>query len=94
MESRKKVLILALFYPFTIATCMAGFIAFLMLLLKFPILAASTVMLWFYLACAASIYIVSKPAVRLLEMQKPFLLFTFTVCIFAVLSTIFAVWGG
>jgi len=94
LESRKKVLILALFYPFTIATCVAGFVAFLMLLLNFSILAVSTVVLWFYLACAASIYVISKPAIELLKMQKPFLLFIFTICIFAVLSTIFSFLGG
>lgn len=77
---------LALFYPFTIVTIAAGFVALVMILLKFDMLAVSAVVLWFYFACAASIYLISKKALEMFGVRRLFLSFTIAMGIFAILS--------
>jgi hypothetical protein len=78
----------ALFYPFTLAACAAGFVAFLMLLLKFPMLTVSTIVLWFYFISAASIYLISKSALKSLGMHRLFLGFIVTIGTLAILSAL------
>lgn len=86
METRKWPVLLTLFYPFVLATVAAGFLAFVMILLKLDLLLIATVVLWFYFACAASIYAISKDALKALGVHKPFLGFTVTMGVLAVLS--------
>jgi len=93
LESRKRAIFLALFYPFTIATVAAGFLAFIMLMLKLPMLAISTVVLWFYFICAASIYLISKQVIESFGMRRLFLSFLATIGILAILSAILFIWG-
>ncbi len=79
-------MLLALFYPLTIATIAAGFLAFIMLVLKLDLLLISTVVLWFYFVCTASIYLISEKALKALKMRRLFSGFITTMGIFAILS--------
>ena len=92
METRRIAILLALFYPFTIATIAAGFLAFVMIVVKLDLLVVSTVVLWFYFVCAASIYLISEKALKAFGMRRLFLGFTITVGIFAVLSAAIFIW--
>ena len=92
MEARKRITIVALFYPFTIATVAAGFLAFVMLILKLPMLAISTTVLWFYFICAASIYLISKHVIERFGMRRLFLSFVVTISILAILSAVLFIW--
>jgi len=92
VESRKRAILVALFYPFTIATVAAGFLAFVMLMLKLPMLAISTAVLWFYFICAASIYLISKQVIESFGMRKLFLSFVLTISILAILSAVLFIW--
>lgn len=93
MEARKKAILVALFYPFTIATVAAGFLAFVMLVLKFPMLAVSTAVLWFYFICAASIYLISRRVIESFGMRRLFLSSVVTISILAILSAVLFIWG-
>ncbi len=77
---------MALFYPFTIATIAAGFLAFVMIMFKFDILMISTIVLWFYFVCAASIYFISEQALKVFGVRWLFLGFIITIGILASLS--------
>lgn len=88
MEARKKVLLAALFYPLTVAMVSAGLIAALMIILKIPMLVVATVVFWFYWACAASIYLMSRKLAEMLGMKKLFLGFFVTTSVLTALSTI------
>jgi len=92
LEARKKAILVALFYPFTVATIAAGFLAFAMLMLKLPMLAISTTVLWFYFICAASIYLISKQVIESFGMRRLFLSFVLTIIILAILSTVLFIW--
>lgn len=80
------MILTALFYPFTVATVAAGFLAFVMIMLNLDLLFIAAIILWFYFACAASIYLISKDALRALGVHRIFLGFTLTVGLLAVLS--------
>jgi len=82
---------MALFYPFTIVTIAAGFLAFVMIVLKVDIFTVSTVVLWFYFACAASIYFISERALKAFGVRWLFLGFIITIGILAILSVILLV---
>jgi len=86
MEARKGVILAALFYPFSIATVAAGFLAFVMIVLKADILTVSTVVLWFYFVCAASIYFISERALKAFGVRGVFLGFIITIGVLAILS--------
>lgn len=86
MEARKGAVLAALFYPFSIATIAAGFLAFVMIVLKVDLLTVSTVVLWFYFACAASIYFISERVFKAFGFHGLFLGFTITIGILAILS--------
>ena len=86
MEARKGAILMALFYPFTIATIAAGFLAFVMIVLKVDFLTVSTVVLLFYFACAASIYFISERALKAFGFRGLFLGFIITIGILAILS--------
>lgn len=88
MTTRERVLLLALFYPLALAACAAGFIAFVLLLLKFPLLVVSAVVLWFYFICAATVYATSKPVLDLLGIERKFL------CLVAAMATFAAISAG
>lgn len=92
MEARKKAILVALFYPFTIATVAAGFLAFIMLMLKLPMPAVSTVVLGFYFVCAVSIYLISKQVIESFGMQRLFLGFVLTTGVLAALSAVLFIW--
>ncbi|MDH5442768.1 MAG: hypothetical protein OEX16_00460 [Hadesarchaea archaeon] len=93
MEARKSTILAALFYPFSIATIAAGFLAFVMIVLKVDLLTISTVVLWFYFACAASIYFISERALKAFGFRGLFLGFTITIGVLAVLSAVLFVLG-
>ncbi len=86
MEARKVAILIALIYPFTIATIAAGFLAFVMIVLKVDIFTVSTVVLWFYFACAASIYFILERALKTFGIRGLFLGFIITIGILAILS--------
>lgn len=86
MTTRERALLLALFYPLALAACAAGFIAFILLLLKFPLLVVSAVVLWFYCICAAAVYVTSKPVLDLLGVGRKFLWLVAAMTIFAAIS--------
>lgn len=86
------MILVALFYPFTIATVAAGFLAFVMLMLEIPMLAVSAVVLWFYFACAASIYLISKRVIERFGMRPLFLGFIITIGALAALSAVLFIW--
>ena len=88
MEARKGTILMALFYPFTFATIAAGFLAFVMIVIKADILTVSTVVLWFYFACAASIYFISERALKAFGFRGLFLGFIITIGILAILSAV------
>jgi hypothetical protein len=85
-ERERARVFFALFYPFTIAAVAAGFLAFIMLVLKFSMTAVSAIVLWFYFICAASIYGMSKQAIEKLGMRKLFLGLIVTISMLAILS--------
>lgn len=86
METRKWTILAALFYPFVLATVAAGFLAFVMIMLNLKLLVIATVVLWFYFACAASIYAISRDALRALGVNRLFLGFTAAIGVLAALS--------
>lgn len=88
------MILTALFFPFTIATVAIGFLAFVMILLNLDLLLVATVVLWFYFACAASIYAISKDALRALGVHRFFLGFTLTIGLLAALSAVVLVLRG
>lgn len=88
METRKWPILVALFYPFAIATMAAGLVAFIMILLKLDLLVVSTVVLWFYFASAAAIYLISKDVLKTLGVNRFFLSFIITIGVLALLSAV------
>jgi len=94
MEVHKGAILAALFYPFSIATIAAGFLAFVMIVLKADFLTVSTVVLWFYFACAASIYFISERAIKAFGFRGLFLGFTITIGILAILSAVLFILGN
>lgn len=94
MTAHKWTILTALFYPFTIATVAAGFLAFVMIMLNLDLLFIATIVMWFYFACAASIYLISKDALRALGVHRLFLGFTLTAGLLAVLSAAVLVLRG
>ena len=87
MEGRTRALLL-LFYPFTLAMMVGGFIAFLMLLLKFPLPLVAMIVLWFCFSSFSAIYVISKRALEFLGFRKTFLMSVVMLGILAVLSTV------
>lgn len=92
MEARKKAILVALFYPFTIATVAAGFLAFVMLMLKLPMPTVSTAVLWFYFVCVSSIYLILKQVIESFGMRRLFLGFVLTIGVLAALSVVLLIW--
>lgn len=88
MSERERAIFFALFYPFTIAAVAAGFLAFIMLVLKISMAAVSAIVLWFYFICAASIYLMSKQAIERLGMRRLFLGLILTISMLAILSAV------
>ncbi|MGC8816882.1 MAG: hypothetical protein ACP5PX_03635 [Candidatus Hadarchaeum sp.] len=66
-------ILMALFYPLTIVSISAGLIAFLMLLLKMEYLFVVTVVLWFYFISTTSIYLVTREALKAMQVHRLFL---------------------
>jgi hypothetical protein len=86
LNGRERAIFFALFYPFTFAAVAAGFLAFVMLVLKVSLADVSAVVLWFYFICATSIYVISKQAIERLGMQRLFLGLIVTISVLAALS--------
>jgi hypothetical protein len=91
MEARKKALLVALFYPLTVAMISAGLIAALMIILKVRMLLVATVVFWFYWVCVTSIYLMSRKLAEMLEMKKLFFGFFVTTSILTALTTVLLV---
>jgi hypothetical protein len=83
---------MAVVYPFTLAMIAAGFIGFVMLVLKLPLLVVSTAVLGFYSACALPLYFIFKPVIEDLQMRKPLLGFVLTMSTFALMSAFLLIW--
>ncbi|MGQ9787999.1 MAG: hypothetical protein ACUVQM_01595 [Candidatus Hadarchaeaceae archaeon] len=66
-------IIMALLYPLTIVSISAGLIGFLMLFLKMDPLLVATVVLWFYLFSTTSIYLITREALKMMNVNKLFL---------------------
>ncbi len=88
METRKWPVLVALFYPFAMATMAAGLLAFVMILLKLDLLLVATVVLWFYFASASAIYIISRDALKTLGVHRFFLSFITAIGVLAFLSAV------
>jgi len=87
VTTKERMLLLAILYPLALGACGAGFIAFVLLLLKFPLLFVSTAVVWFYCICAATVYVISKPVLELLGVGRKFLLLVAAMGAFAAVST-------
>lgn len=81
-------MLVELFYPLTIAALAAGFIAFILLVLRFDLLLVSTIVVWFYFLCVVSIYSISRDVLKLMNVKKLFLAFVVLTGTFATLSTL------
>lgn len=77
---------MALFYPLTIVSISAGLIGFLMLFLKMDPLLVATVVLWFYFFSTASIYLITREALKIMQVNQLFLGLVVTVGILALAS--------
>lgn len=86
--TRRLEILLALLYPFTLASIAAGFLAFVMIFMKLepPLVYASV--LWFYLVCTLSIYLVTGKALKAFGLSKFFLAFMAILGLLAVLTTL------
>jgi hypothetical protein len=91
MEARKRVLLVGLFYPLTVAMIFAGLIAVLMIILKVRMIVVAAAVFWFYWACVAAIYLMSRKLLEMLEMKKIFLGFFITTSLLTMLATILLV---
>jgi hypothetical protein len=88
LEARKWPIFVTLFYPFAITTIAAGLLAFVLILLGVDPLIIATVVLWFYFASAAAIYIILRNVLKTLGLNRFFLGFTITIGVLAFLSAI------
>ncbi|MEM2890595.1 MAG: hypothetical protein QW786_01460 [Candidatus Hadarchaeum sp.] len=79
-------ILMALFYPLSIVSVSAGLIAFLMLILKMDPLLVVTVILWFYFISTASIYLITREALKAMQVNTLFLGLIATVGGLAVAS--------
>lgn len=92
MEPRRRAILMAVFYPFTMALIAVGFIAFIMLILKVPLPVVSAVVLGFYAACVTGLYLVFRPVIEDLGVRKPLLGFVLTMSTLAVASIVLVIW--
>lgn len=92
MEPRRHAILMAVFYPFTMVAIAAGFIAFVMLILKVPLPVVSAVVLGFYAACVTGLYLIFRPVIEDLGVQRPLLGFVLTMSAFAVTSIVLVIW--
>jgi hypothetical protein len=83
---------MAVFYPFTMVAIAAGFIAFVMLILKVPLPVVSAVVLGFYAACVTGLYLIFRPVIEDLGVRKQLLGFVLTMSVFAVASIVLVIW--
>lgn len=86
--TRRWGILLALLYPFTLASIAAGFLAFVMIFLKLDLPLISTLVLWFYLACTLSIYSITARALKTFGLHRFFLAFIVVLGLLAVLATL------
>ena len=92
--TRKWGVLLALIYPFTLASIVAGFLAFVMIFLKIDLHLISASVLWFYFACTISIYSITAKALKVFGLRRYFLAFIAVVGLLAVLATLALFLGG
>jgi hypothetical protein len=88
VEKKKLILFVALFYPLALALMAAGFLAFIMLLLKIDLIVVGSVALWFYFICAVLVFVVSKRVLKMLGFHGLFLVMILVAGVLASLSTI------
>ena len=92
MEIRWRVLV-ALFYPLTIAAISAGLIAFVMLALNMKPLLVGAVTLWFYFISALTIYAISRQALKHFGVHNLFVVMMATVGAFAAIASLLLLLG-
>ncbi len=92
MDSRRHAVLMMVFYPFSMATIAAGFIAFILLLLEISMPVISAVVLDFYAVSVVSIYLIFRRIIADLGVRKPLLGFVLTMSALAIVLTILIVW--
>jgi hypothetical protein len=88
------MLFTALFYPLALALMAAGFLAFVMLVLKVDILVVGSAVLWFYFLNAALVFSLSKRTLKMLGFYNLFLALVLVVGLLALFSAIGLVLGA
>jgi hypothetical protein len=88
MEKRRLILFAALFYPLAMALAAAGLLAFMMLCFGVDVLVVGSVVLWFYFISAATVFSLSKRALKMLGFYGVFLVLVLVAGALALLSTI------
>lgn len=84
----------ALFYPLSITTISAGFLAFVMIVLRIDLLLVGAVTLWFYFASTISIYVITKEALKKFKLQKIFWAIMAVAGSLAVISSLLLLFGA
>ena len=90
------MIMMAVFYPFTVVAIAAGFIAFILLVLKVSPPVVSAVVLGFYAVSVTCLYAIFRPVVGDLGIGVPLLGFILVVDVLAVVSIILVIleWIG
>jgi len=83
----------ALFYPLSITTISAGFLAFVMIILEMDLLLVGTVTLWFYFVSTISIYVITKEALKKFKLQNVFLTIVGVVGSLAIIALLLLLFG-
>lgn len=87
MTLKRRLALLAIFYPFALVACAAGFVGFIMLVLDFPPLVTSSAVLWFYFVGGAAIFMLVKPVAEEFGVKKLLLSAVLIPAILAALAT-------
>jgi hypothetical protein len=87
LKARNLPILISLFYPLVLAFMAAGFLGFVLLLIKIQVPIVASVVLWFYFICILSIYFISKEPLRALGFRKLFLMLLLANGLLALLST-------
>lgn len=87
-DSRRKKVLVMLFYPFTLTMVAAGFAAFFLLVLGYSVHLAATVLLCFFGFSSTVLYFISKPTIEAMNLRVVFLNIVAFADILAFLSLI------
>lgn len=80
------MLLAALFYPLTIALVAAGFLAFILLLIKVEMILVGSVVLWFYFVSILTVFLMSQKTLKIMGFYRIFLVMILSVGVLAILS--------